>query len=94
MSEASELSEWTTAQQAWGEFVKKHPELGYSPGSWQFHNFMRGHREQLRACDAIRKAKNRHWIAHRQRFMAAAFDCASGAGMGAATSGAQPQQGA
>ena len=79
MEAATETSEWTTAAQAWADFVTLHPELGYRPGHWQFHNFLRHHREPLRGCDAIRLAKGKHWIAHRERFKAAAFDCATGA---------------
>lgn len=79
MEAATQNSEWTTAVEAWSDFVKQHPELGYSPGRWQFHNFLRNFRDALRACDAIRMAKSRHWIAHRVRFKTAAFDCATGA---------------
>jgi hypothetical protein len=72
-------SEWITAADAWVAFVKKHPELAYRPGHWQFHNFLRQHRDALCAADAMRKAKGRHWIAHRERFEKVAFDCATGA---------------
>jgi hypothetical protein len=79
MDTATETSEWTTAADAWADFVKHHPELGYRPGRWQFHNFLRNFRQTLRDRDAIRLAKGKHWIAHRARFKAAAFDCATGA---------------
>jgi hypothetical protein len=80
-----QTNEWMTAADAWALFVKRHPELAYREGRWQFHNFLRMHREALRAADAIRMAKGRHWIAHRERFMRAAFDCATGAMQPAAT---------
>lgn len=83
MSQSTSNSEWTTATQAWSEFVQQHPELGYRPGRWQFHNFLRHFREDLRAQDAIRLAKHKHWIAHRSRFRLAAFDCATGVAPGA-----------
>lgn len=72
-------SEWTTGPEAWDQFVKQHPELGYRPGVWPFHNFLRLFRDALLESDALRKAKCRHWIAHRQRFSRVAFDCATGA---------------
>ena len=71
-------SEWQTGPQAWGEFVRRHPELGLSPGRWSFHNFLRQHRAALVGCDAIRLAQGRHWVAHVDRFCAAAFDCSTG----------------
>jgi len=61
-------SEWITAHQAWTDFVRAHPELGYAEGKWQLHNFLRIYRDALVAHDAIRKAKNRFWIAHARRF--------------------------
>lgn len=71
-------NEWTTAHDAWTEFTKLHPELGYQAGRWQLHNFLRHFRGVLTRRDAMRKAKGRHWIAHRARFIEAAFDCATG----------------
>ncbi len=71
--------DWTTGRQAWDEFVARHPELGYGPGRWPFYNFLRHHRDALRACDAIRLARHRFWVAHRSRFFRAAFDLATGA---------------
>ncbi len=62
-------TEWTTATDAWKVFVKRHPELGYRPGHWTFHHFLRFHREALIQRDAIRKAKRRFWIAHVERFL-------------------------
>lgn len=70
--------EWVTALTAWSAFVTEHPELGYASGKWQFHNFLRHHRERLVHFDAIRRAKNRFWIAHISRFTQTAFDCATG----------------
>ena len=78
-------NEWTTGAEGWAEFVRQHPELGYREGLWQFHNFLRHFRADLQRCDAMRKAKGRHWIVHRQRFARAAFDCATGAGAGQPT---------
>jgi len=69
--------DWVTSAQAWQTFVQAHPELGYRDGRWQFHNFLRFHREQLVARDAIRKARNRFWVAHLGRFLEAAFECAA-----------------
>jgi sulfur relay (sulfurtransferase) DsrC/TusE family protein len=74
-------SDWTTAVEAWNSFVASHPELGYRAGHWQLHNFLRHFRDQLRSCDAIRMAKHKHWIAHRERFRLAAFECATGMGV-------------
>lgn len=71
--------EWVTGVQAWDIFVHTHPELGYSPGMWPFHNFLRHHRDALVRSDAVRRAKNRFWIAHVQRFKYVAFECATGA---------------
>ncbi len=71
-------TEWKTGPEVWALFVNCHPELGYRPGRWQFHNFLRFHREALTGCDAIRLAKRRFWIAHIDRFNLAAFDCATG----------------
>lgn len=78
-------NEWITAQEAWAEFVRQHPELGYHAGRWQFHNFLRFFREHLRNADAIRLAKRKHWIARRVRFVEEAFACATGMIRAAAT---------
>ncbi len=72
-------SEWRVGQDVWADFIKQHPELGYQPGKWPFHNFLRFHRGPLLEADAIRKAKGRFWIAHADRFSPVAFDCATGA---------------
>lgn len=71
-------SEWLTGPDAWELFVKQHPELGYRPGYFQFHNFLRHFKADLQSKDAIRLAKGRHWIAHRERFVSVSFDCATG----------------
>lgn len=71
-------TEWKVGPDAWAAFIEQHPELGYRPGRWQFHNFLRFHRGSLVAGDAIRLAKNRFWIAHKERFPIVAFDCATG----------------
>lgn len=60
-------------------FVHRHPELAYKEGHFPFHNFLRRHAKVLEREDAIRRAKNRFWIAHRTRFMEVAFACATGA---------------
>lgn len=72
------LHPWRVGPEVWGLFVERHPELGFKPGRWPFHNFLRFHREALLHADAIRLAKNRFWIAHVDRFCAAAFECATG----------------
>lgn len=69
---------WITGREAWDEFVTRHPELGYRPGKWAFHNFLRYHRNELAKRDAIRLAKRRFWVAHRMRFERASFDLATG----------------
>jgi hypothetical protein len=71
-------NEWLVFQNAWTEFTTKYPVLGYRPGMWQGHNFLRHFRDELCRRDAIRKAKGRHWVAHRARFIEAAFECATG----------------
>lgn len=72
-----QASEWRTGPEAWAVFVERHPELGYRPGKWPFHNFLRFHRTRLIEQDAIRLARKRFWIAHSERFCAVAFECAT-----------------
>lgn len=72
------VNEWVLASEAWTIFTQQHPELGLKASFWQFHNFLRFHRESLLSRDAIRKARGRWWIAHAERFFEAAFDCATG----------------
>jgi hypothetical protein len=74
----AEASEWKVAHEAWAEFCTRHPELGFRQGHWPFHNFLRFHRPALIAADAIRLARKRFWIAHRERFSTVAFECATG----------------
>jgi hypothetical protein len=74
----SDQPEWVPGPDAWKLFVHKHPELGYKPGRMKFHNFLRYHRPRLVATDAIRRARNRFWLAHVGRFCEVAFDCATG----------------
>lgn len=74
----SDSSEWRTGPQAWEAFTQQHPELGYRPGRWPFHNFLRIFKGPLLAADAIRIARGRHWVAHGERFARVAFDCATG----------------
>ena len=68
--------QWTTAHEAWRQFTKVHPELAYRDGAQQFYNFLRYHRDALVQQDAIRRARGRFWIAHTERFVAAAFELA------------------
>lgn len=75
-----QLHEWVTAAVAWKHFVDEHPELGYRAGRWPLYNFLRFHRSRLQAADAIRKARNRFWVAHRSRFAEVAFQCATNGG--------------
>ena len=72
--------EWLPGPTAWDHFVARHPELGYRPGKWAFHNFLRYFRQTLIDRDAIRLARRRFWVAHRARFFEVGFDCATGAG--------------
>jgi hypothetical protein len=71
-------TDWTTGLEAWRRFTKKHPELGYRNGFQQFHNFLRNNRDVLVEHDAIRRAKNKFWVAHVNRFNAIAFELATG----------------
>lgn len=71
-------SEWGKLLQVWEEFCATHSELALRPGRWQAINFMRRARPALLAADAIRKVNSRHWIAHRNRFEAVAFDVLTG----------------
>jgi hypothetical protein len=71
-------NEWKTGRDVWLEFVDRYPELGYRPGKWGFHNFLRYFRRTLEQHDAIRLAKRRFWIAHRRRFFEVGFACATG----------------
>lgn len=69
---------WATGREAWKDFTQLHPELGYREGSQQFHNFLRYHREALVNCDALRRAKGKFWVAHKERFFTAAFELSTG----------------
>jgi hypothetical protein len=69
---------WVTGPRAWAAFCDQHPELGYTPSPWAFHNFLRFFKHELLEQDAIRLAKSRHWIAHVERFEQVAFACATG----------------
>lgn len=72
--------EWTNAHEAWRLYTQIHPEVGYREGAQQFYNFLRYHRAALLKRDAIRRAKGRFWIAHKSRFIEAAFELATGGG--------------
>jgi hypothetical protein len=74
----AEQHQWTCAISRWAAFVHDHPELGYKSGRTALYNFLRLYKQVLSANDAIRKAKNRFWIAHSERFEQVAFDCATG----------------
>jgi hypothetical protein len=71
-------SDWLVGHEAWNLFVRGFPELGFRRGNWGFYNFLRRYRHQLVQADAIRRARGKHWIAHRHRFHPVAFDCATG----------------
>lgn len=73
-----QAEDWATGTRAWNDFVEKNPILGFRPGRWGFHNFLRLHRRALIESDAIRRARNRFWIVHRDRFCAVAFELATG----------------
>lgn len=70
--------QWVTAHQAWREVVQQHPELGYRAGPQRLYNFLRVHREAMVERDAIRRTKNKHWVAHQERFTAAVFELSTG----------------
>lgn len=72
------VHDWVTAGEAWNAFIEEHPELGYSPGVWSLHNFLRRYRNALEGVDVIRQAKGRFWVARMEPFKAAAFECATG----------------
>jgi hypothetical protein len=78
---SSKSSAWETGPRAWDTFVQRHPELGFPRGRWAFHNFLRLHRQPLVDADAIRLARNRHWVAHVDHFCRVAFDLATGHGV-------------
>ncbi len=71
-------SKWVVGLEVWARFVSKHAELGYRPGYMNFHNFLRHARSELLRQDAIRRAKNRYWIAHVEKFPEVAFAIATG----------------
>lgn len=78
MQSQSSLSQWVVGINAWAQFASDHVELGYRPGRMNFHNFLRNARPELLRQDAIRRAKNRYWIAHIDRFPEVAFAIATG----------------
>lgn len=71
-------SKWVVGREAWARFASNHAELGYRPGHMNFHNFLRHARAELLRQDAIRRAKNRYWIAHVDKFPEVAFAIATG----------------
>lgn len=71
-------SQWVVGLEAWANFASSHAELGYRPGHMNFHNFLRNARPELLRQDAIRRAKNRYWIAHIEKFPEVAFAIATG----------------
>jgi hypothetical protein len=75
-------SQWSEATAVFNQFVQLHPELHFKPGRWSLHNFLRTHKSQLLRVDAIRKAKNRYWIAHQARFIEVAFALSTGQRVG------------
>jgi hypothetical protein len=56
----------------WVDFVHQNPDVGYRWGKWQFHNFLRFHRDALVASDVSRQAKKHFWIGHVERLPATA----------------------
>lgn len=78
MQSQTSPSQWVVGTSAWAQFAADHVELGYRPGRMNFHNFLRNARSELLNHDAIRRAKNRYWIAHIDRFPAVAFAIATG----------------
>lgn len=72
------VHEWVTAGEAWQAFIEEHPELGYPPGVWALHNFLRRYRAVLEQADVIRRAKGKFWVARLEAFKTAAFECATG----------------
>jgi hypothetical protein len=77
-SDTKHVSIWDEGTVVYNEFVKLHSELHFKCGRWAFHNFLRNHRADLIKVDAIRKARGRFWIAHRERFPKAAFALSTG----------------
>lgn len=71
-------SDWNTGVAIWNDFTGECQFLSLRPGRWAFHNFLRNHRDAMIQADAIRLAKNRFWIAHRERFMKTAFELLTG----------------
>ena len=68
---------WGIAAEVWRDFVTANPVLGLNPGPWALTNFLRHAKPALVAADVLRKARGRHWIAHRAKFAAVAFDLVS-----------------
>lgn len=78
MEEPTHRSDWGLLEEVWKEFVALNPCLGYRSDRWTVHNFLRHGRDRLRKADAIRYARNRQLIAHRERFLDVAFAIATG----------------
>jgi len=78
MQSQASHSQWVVGAKAWADFASSHVELGYRPGQMNFHNFLRNARATLLRHDAIRRAKNRYWIAHTERFPEVAFAISTG----------------
>ena len=78
MQSQTSQSQWVVGIHACARFASVHAELGYRPGRMNFHNFLRNARPELLRQDAIRRAKNRYWIAHIDRFPEVAFAIATG----------------
>ncbi len=67
---------WLTGSDAWQQFAKDHPELGYRGNIWSFHNFLRTRRNALLAAGVIRRATRGQWMVDSARFPAVAFELA------------------
>ena len=69
---------WLNALDLWHDFVRRYPQLGFRDNCWGLYNFLRAHRDSLLKAGVIRKARNKLWLADRNRFDDAAFALATG----------------
>jgi hypothetical protein len=69
---------WLNAFDLWHDFAHRYPQLGYRDNCWGLYNFLRVHRNSLLKAGVIRKARNKFWLADRNRFNDAAFALATG----------------
>ncbi len=71
-------ADWGVGSQIWDEFTAEYQLFKLRQGHWAFHNFLRNYKKPLVEVDAIRLAKRKYWIAHRQRFKDASFALLTG----------------